>query len=322
MDNILVDTSATLKMSAVIPNYNSVAFLPKAIQSLLNQKTPFDEIIIVDDGSTDNSVAVIEAFMKDHPQIRLVKHEKNRGVIAALNTGVQHAKGDYLLLGAADDWYGFNVVTLAKEAAKKFPGVGVICGDAIVERFDLKQPFYRSLPYPADDLITADEFKAITCKSYAGFNSSGGMFLSRQAILDAGLLHPDTRWHCDWLLYFVVALRKGVYYFNEVFINVNMRNLSYSEGKKNKKIQNKVMLDTIHILAKEYPDLWDDFKKAALVPHNALRYIVLFYCDPVARQFITKRFIWKMIINNPVVIRIGRLFPYRVILKVRTLLKA
>ena len=128
-----------------MPNYNGAQFLPKSIQSLLDQTETFDEIIIVDDGSTDNSVAIIEAFMKENPHIRLVKHEKNQGVNAATNTGLEHANGDYILFCATDDWFGPSIVALSKQAARQYPGVGVICGDGIIERFDLKQPFYRAL---------------------------------------------------------------------------------------------------------------------------------------------------------------------------------
>lgn len=311
-----------IKFSAIIPNYNSSEFLSRSIESLIHQTQAFDEIIVVDDGSTDHSVTIIEAFMKNHLNIILVKHEKNKGVIAALNTGIKHAAGDYLLLGAADDWYGSRVVELAKQAATNCPGVGVICGDAIVERFDLKQPFHRTLPYPANTFISPDTFKSFTRKSYAGFNSSGGMFIHRQAILNAGMMHPITRWHCDWVLYFIVALRQGLFYFNEIFIHVQMRKLSYSEGKKNIAIQNQVMLDTINLIAEQYPDQWDAFKQSAIVPHHALRYIPLFLLDPNARKFVTIRFIWKMLLNNSLVVRIGRLFPYRMILQVRKLLRA
>lgn len=315
-------SAVDIKMSAVLPNFNSVEFLPKSIRSLLDQTEPFAEIIIVDDGSTDNSVDVIESFMKDHPHIRLLQHEKNQGVNPALNTGIRHATGDYILLCAADDWYDPHMVARAQEAARRYPRVGVICGDAIVQRFDLKEPFYRMLPYPANTLITPEMFKAITRKSYVGFNSGGGMFIHRQAILDAGMLHNATRWHGDWLLYFVAALRHGVYYINEVFIHISMRKVSYSEGKQNKQIQNQVMLDTVRIVDRHYPELWDDFKKAALAPHFAIRYIALFLSDPVARRFMTPRLIWKMLINNRMVVRIGRLFPYRIILGVRKLLRA
>lgn len=309
-------------MSAVMPSYNCAQFLPRAVQSLVDQKVPFDEIIIVDDGSTDNSVAIVESFIKDHPHIRLVKHEKNQGVNAATNTGMKHATGDYILFCATDDWFGPNMVASAKEAAKNHPGVGVICGDGVIDRFDLKQPFYRNLPYPPNAFLSPEQFKAFTLKSYVGFNSAGGMFMHRQAILDAGIVHPETRWHGDWLLYFVVALRQGMFYVNDVFINVSMRKASYSEGKQNKKIQDQVMLDTIRIISQEYPDLWSDFKKAGLLPHHALRYIPLFLSDAIARKFVTRRLIWKILINNQMTVRIGRLFPYSVILRARKLLRA
>src|SRR5665213_1517564 len=101
--HLSVQASTTFSISAIIPNYNSIEFLPKAIQSLLNQEEAFSEIIIVDDGSIDNSVEVIQLLIQEHPSIRLIRHEHNQGVCAALNTGIQSATGDYILLGAADD---------------------------------------------------------------------------------------------------------------------------------------------------------------------------------------------------------------------------
>ncbi len=317
-----VHTPRRIKMSAVMPNYNGAQFLSRSIQSLLDQSEAFDEIIIVDDGSTDESVRMIESYVQQYPHVRLIKHAKNQGVNAATNTGLAHASGDYILFCATDDWFGPNVVAVSKQAAKKYPGVGVICGDGLIERFDLKKPFYRALPYPANTFLTAETFKAFTRKSYVGFTSAGGMFMHRQAILDAGGTKPATRWHGDWLLYFVVALRHGIYYFNDLFIHVDMRAASYSEGKRNKKIQNEVMLETINIIANDYPDLWDDFKRAGLVPHHALRYIPLFLLDPIARRFISKRLIWKILINNSMVVRVGRLFPYHFILMARKWLRA
>lgn len=314
-------SSEDVKVSAILPNYNSVEFLPRSMQSLLNQTSPFDEIIIVDDGSTDESVNVINAFMERHKNIRLIKHEENQGVNAALNTGIKQATGDYVLLCAADDIYSIDMVALAKPVIKKNPSVGVICGDAIVHRFDLKKPFYRMLPYPANRFVTPEEFKSITRKSYVGFNSGGGMFINRQAILDAGLLHLATRWHGDWLLYFIAAFRQGIYYINSVFIHIYMRKISYSEGKQDKNVQDQVMLDTIRILENHYPDLRDHFKAAALLPHYAIRYTILFLFDSTARRFFTRKLLWKLLINNAISIWVGRLFPYRVILNVRKLLR-
>lgn len=317
-----LSNNAQPKMSAILPNYNSSEFLPLSIQSLLNQTVPFDEIIIVDDGSTDNSLALIESFMATNPSIKLIRHQTNQGVNAAVNTGLAAVSGDFILFCAADDWFSSNMVAAAKRVAIQHPSVGLICGDAIVKRFDLKEPFHRTLPFPSNVYISADKFKQIARSGYVGFNGAGGMFLRKQAVLDAGSFYSATRWHGDWLLYFAVALKEGIFYVNEVFIHIDMRKLSYSEGKRDKKTQNKVMLDTLHIIKKHYPHLWNDFKEGALIPHHELRYIPLFLADPIARSFMSMRLIWKILINNSLIVRIGRLFPYHIILKTRRLLRA
>jgi glycosyltransferase involved in cell wall biosynthesis len=311
-----------IKISAILPNYNMVELIKRAIRSLLSQTESFTEIIIVDDGSTDESVKIINSYVDKYPHIRLVKHVKNQGVIAALNTGIAHAKGDYIMLCAADDFYGDKIVEKSRRVITDYPGVGVICGDAVVERFDLEQPFYRTLPFPADVMIQPEEFKAMASKGYVGFNGGGGMLINRQVIVDAGMLLPETRWHGDWVLYFVAAFRRGVYYMHEIFTHINMRQASYAEGKKDDNQQNQVMLDTVHLIQKNYPDLWNHFRAAGLLPHYHLRYIKLFVADPIARKFITPRLLWKLLINNAMVVRVGRLFPYRFILGVRKFLKA
>lgn len=312
-----------VKISAILPNYNSAEFLPKALETLVNQTEAFDEILIVDDGSTDHSNEIIEAFIRQYPNIRLIKHEKNQGVNAALNTGIKHAIGDYIILCAADDYYSRNVVALAKKTIQEHPGVGVICGDAIVYRYDLPKPFYRMLPFSTNTLITAADFKKLAKKKYVGFNGGGGMLMNRELVIEAGMLNPALRWHSDWLLYFVAAFEQGVYYINEVFIHISMRKAGYCEnGKQNKQIQDQVMLDTIRIIKKQHPELWKNFKAAALAPHYSPRYIPLFLADPVARRFMSLALMWKMLINNNLVVRIGRLFPYRVVLGMRKLLRS
>src|SRR3990167_1228283 len=287
-----------IKISAILPNYNMAELLPRSIQSLLDQTQPFSEIIIVDDGSTDGSIAVIEDYMRRHTNLRLIRHEKNQGVLSALNTGIKHAVGDYVMLCAADDTYGAKIVEASLPVIQQFPDVGVICGDAVVERFDLAEPFYRTLPFPSGELITAPVFKTLSRKNYVGFNGGGGMLINRQAVINAEMLQLDSRWHGDWILYFVVAFRHGIYYCKQVFTHINMRKQGYSEGKNENRVQDKVMLDTVNIIARCYPDLWDDFRDSALLPHYALRYRKLFLSDPVSHQFITTRLLWKLIINN------------------------
>lgn len=312
-----------ITVSAILPIYNAAAFLNQAIQSLLNQSEPFTEIIIIDDGSTDDSLVLIHAFAKAYPSIHLIQHQQNQGVCQALNHGIEQATGHYILLCAADDWYHHNLVAIAKQAIRQFPTVGLICGDAIVQRFDQAKSFYRALPYTKKHtLITAAEFKEMAKQGYIGFNGGGGMLLNRQAVINAGLLYPQLRWHSDWLLYLVVALQHGIYYANDIFVYINCRKEGYGEGKHIWRSQRQVMIDTIKLLVQRYPQLWNDFKAAALLPHYRIRYIYLFLRDPMLRRFFTWRLLWKLVLNNAAVVRISRLFPYGFVLKLRKLLKA
>lgn len=71
--------------ATIIPNYNCSACIGDAFDSLLSQTRPFDEILIIDDGSTDNSIAIIEKLIVDIPTARLIRNSQNLGVVATLN---------------------------------------------------------------------------------------------------------------------------------------------------------------------------------------------------------------------------------------------
>lgn len=89
------------KVSVLMPVYNAEMFLAESISSILNQTFTNFELIIIDDGSTDNSLSIIKSFNDD--RIKLVTLEKNKGIVAALNIGIEMAKGIYLARMDADD---------------------------------------------------------------------------------------------------------------------------------------------------------------------------------------------------------------------------
>ena len=88
-------------VSVVIPTYNRAHLLSRAVKSVLSQTYQDFEVIIVDDGSNDHTRETIEGF--DEKRIAYIKHPWNKGVSAARNTGVRHAKGKYVALQDSDD---------------------------------------------------------------------------------------------------------------------------------------------------------------------------------------------------------------------------
>jgi len=91
-------------LSVVMANYNHAHFLPQALNGILSQSYLPLEIIIIDDGSTDNSISVIESFAQKSALIHFHRNNRNRGVVYSVNIALEMVKGDYLNVHSADDW--------------------------------------------------------------------------------------------------------------------------------------------------------------------------------------------------------------------------
>lgn len=91
-----------IKFSVIIPLYNKEKEIADTLNSVLNQSYKADEIIVVDDGSTDNSAKIIKEFMKKDQRIVLIDRE-NKGLPYSLNEGISKAKGEYIARMDADD---------------------------------------------------------------------------------------------------------------------------------------------------------------------------------------------------------------------------
>jgi glycosyltransferase involved in cell wall biosynthesis len=124
-----------VSLSVIMANYNHGALLPRSLGAILAQQPPADEIIIVDDGSTDDSIAVIERICADHPSIRLIRHDRNRGVAAAIETALAAVTGDFLLAAAADDFILPGLFSEALAALHAHPQAALFCaGVVLVDR--------------------------------------------------------------------------------------------------------------------------------------------------------------------------------------------
>lgn len=93
-----------MRFSIIVPVYNSAKYLQKCLDSLCNQTHTDYEIICVNDGSTDNSLSILEEYKSKYSQLRFYNQE-NKGVSAARNLGLKVANGDYIMFCDSDDWY-------------------------------------------------------------------------------------------------------------------------------------------------------------------------------------------------------------------------
>ena len=95
--------SVTPAVTVIIPTFNRAALLPKAVESVLAQTFQDFEIVLVDDASSDSTPNVIRGF--SDPRIRYVRHDSNRGIAVARNTGVANARGRFIaFLDDDDEW--------------------------------------------------------------------------------------------------------------------------------------------------------------------------------------------------------------------------
>lgn len=113
-------------ISVIIPCYNHGGYLPRAIESILSQTYKNVEIIVVDDGSSDNTKEVTASF----PHVKYV-HQTNQGLSAARNTGIDNSTGKYLLFLDADDWLAVDALNKNYILISQHPEVAFVSGGHI-----------------------------------------------------------------------------------------------------------------------------------------------------------------------------------------------
>jgi len=142
-------------ISVVIPLYNKAPHIAKTLESVLRQNSPPDEIIVVDDGSTDGGDQIVERLVVGG--IKLIR-QKNQGVSAARNAGVQEAKSEYVALLDADDYWYPNHLAVMRSLITEYPQAALLSTAYIVERGGA---FYRPRSaYPEGWHGLADFFSA------------------------------------------------------------------------------------------------------------------------------------------------------------------
>lgn len=122
--------SENIEITIIIPVYNVENFLDRCVSSILTQDFDKFEIILIDDGSPDNSGVLCDKIASQDNRIRVI-HQSNKGVSIARNTGLNAAKGRYICFVDGDDTLEKNALSNMWEQVELHPGVDVVCGQLL-----------------------------------------------------------------------------------------------------------------------------------------------------------------------------------------------
>lgn len=208
-----------MKISAIIPAYNSQDFIIDAIKSIQNQTHPVDEIIVIDDGSVDNTQQLIQSQTKN---IIYLKQE-NQGPSAARNAGIKLAKGDWIAFLDADDQWTSNKIEKQLDVLTLSPELHLLAGDmqeigmnnevitqSVLDKHNLLKPFQinqsRPIHHALAQLVTKN------------FIPTGTVLVKRSTVLEAGLFNNNIRFGEDLELWAKIAAKHPITCLPEILM--------------------------------------------------------------------------------------------------------
>lgn len=185
------------EVTVVVPVYNAEVHLRECVDSILNQTFQNVELILVDDGSSDGSAAICDAYAAQHGNVR-VFHQKNQGVAAARNAGLQNARGEYVSFVDSDDWLEPDALRIAIEQSRsKRLDLYIMGYRRVVEQTEGQPELYEKTGDGSvlmiDDAHSRESQNALCALDAAGFlYSCWGKLFRREWIADARFTLGDS----------------------------------------------------------------------------------------------------------------------------------
>ena len=255
-------------LSVIIPNFNHSHCIDKALDALATQSVKPKEVIVVDDASTDDSVAVVEAFMKRYATIHLLRNEKNLGTHSAANRGIVHASGEYVHITASDDRVMPGFVERSLNVLGRYPEAGLCWSDNMtydVEREVFNPNKLRLCDEPC--YLSPAEIVEGLRKNYIPCLSGHSSVIRRSALMEAGMLIPQLHWHADGFTPTIVALRYGACYVPDVLMCIEMSSKSYMRRGVRQRRKRREVLKRMLELGKlpKYADVYPAIRKSGFL---------------------------------------------------------
>ncbi len=202
-------------MGVIIPNHNDKAFLSDCLSSTLLQTEPFDQLIYVDDCSTDESFEYAKEILKQRKEAVLVCSEKREGTVAAIKKGLQASDTDFVLFLSANDFITLQLVERFRETITSDTGVWSALSTNIST--DGKNIWPRPSPVISQVPRVFDPFDARRMLSiYTNWFSGTTLLFNRKHLEDIGGLPVRLGGLADWLAATMLCAKHGMVFLPEI----------------------------------------------------------------------------------------------------------
>lgn len=212
-------------------NYNHARYLPESLRAILDQSCRPLEVIVIDDGSTDDSVEVIEELARQDPIIHLYRNEQNQGAWPSANRGLNLATGEYIYFAAADDRVCPGLFEKSMETLAQYPQAGLcsallqLIGEGGEDKGWIKSPVI------SQTTCFLPPEKVLTTLTRYDFWITGHTTICRRDVIirETGGFLPELHHYADHLVDMVVALKCGACFIPEVLATWRVLDSGYAE---------------------------------------------------------------------------------------------
>ncbi len=246
-------------LSIVIPVYNGAHYIVQSLGSVLAQTVQPKEIVILDDGSTDNIAEVVAEFQKKFDHIRFLKNTENKGVNFTVNRGMREVSTKYIMSFAVDDWLLPTFVEESMGLLQQYPHAGMCSTNSLVCLADKNNKFKAaSLTKPINKPGFINQAKAQQqLLRHGSWFMGNAAILNRQHALEFGGYRTELGSFSDNFLYRQLALKYGCCFSPKKLSVWCIRYQSYSQSTYRDSAKTAtIMVNYINIMENEYPDLF------------------------------------------------------------------
>jgi glycosyltransferase involved in cell wall biosynthesis len=230
-------------LSVIVPNYNHGQYLPACLDSILNQSWQPDELIVIDDASTDNSVEIIESYVRRIPRIRFHRNERNQGVLYNLNWGMDQVTGDFMYCPAADDTLISGFFEKTMRVLAEYPQAALCCTIGDWRELATGLNWHMGVGMADRPSYIPPARMVELGKRNRLFIPSNTSIFRREVVIQAGKYDPRLKWHSDWFLLYVTGFRHGICFVPEPLAVCNIHATSYFQRGRRDAAQYRELLE-------------------------------------------------------------------------------